>query len=295
MTVGTVGGVRLKVHPLFLLLLLTAAAGGQVLPALVVTTILLSHELAHLAMARAWDLRVSEIEFLPFGGVARIEEMGESDAAVEAVVAAAGPLNNLLLLAAGIWLQQRGLLDPAVARLFIDGNLALAAFNLLPVLPLDGGRFLRAVLSYRLGQGRATRLLARAGQAAAAAMMAAGLAALCWERFIPNAFLLAGFLYVAAGRELASGGWEAMRVLWRKRQRLRQRGILPVRELVATRATPLREVARHLVAQRYHVIWVTDEEMNLLGLVEEPALLEGLARKGARATLGDLLPRRAPS
>lgn len=290
MRVGSVGGVQLKVHPLFLLLLITAAAGGQVLPALVVVTILLSHEMAHLAMARACDLRVSEIEFLPFGGVARIDDLAESDAPVEALVALAGPLNNLLLLAAGWWLGERGLLDPAAARLFIDGNLALAAFNLLPVLPLDGGRFARALLAQRRGQAEAIRLLARAGQIAAAVLAAAGLAAAGFGLFVPNAFVLAGFLYMAAGRELAASGWEAMRVLWRKRERLRRRGILPVRELVATSATPLRDVARHLVAQRYHVIWVTDEDMNLLGLVEEPLLLDALRQRGAGATLADLFP-----
>lgn len=289
MSLGRWRGVALRVHPLFLLFLSLAVLGGQATPALVLLALLLTHEAAHLLVARAYGLTVTEVELLPFGGVARIDGLSESEPGVEAVVAAAGPLNNLLLLAVGLKLGEAGLLAPELADLFTEGNLALALFNLLPVLPLDGGRCVRGWLAAQLGFGNATRRLARWGQgvAIALALGGAGLLAAGWAA--PNAFLLSGFLYLAARRELASSPWEEMRLVLKKQQRFRRQGVMVVHELVARADLPLAEVARHLAAGRYHLIWVVGDDLSALGLVEERTLLRALVEKGAGATLRELL------
>lgn len=291
MYLGRVLGVRVSVHPLFALLLAVAVAGGQGRLAFLLVSLLLTHELAHLLVARAYRLDVSAVEFLPFGGVARIDGLVESEPGVEAAVALAGPLNNFMLLAAGLWLHDAGLIAGEEAIFFIEGNMGLALFNLLPALPLDGGRFWRSVLTPRLGFGRASRLLARLGQAASGTLAAGGTVALAAGYVVPNAFALAAFLFVAASRELSAAGWEALQVMWRKRQRFLARRVLSVQELVALDDTLLREVARYLSPHRYHLIWVVDERMAVLGLVSEPELISALAERGAGATLRDILPR----
>lgn len=292
MVLGRVFGVRVSIHPLFALLMTVAIAGGQGRSALILLSLLLTHELAHLLVARAYGLDVSEVEILPFGGVARIEGLAESEPGVEAAVAVAGPLNNFFLLAIGLWLHNAGWIAGKDAQLFIEGNMGLALFNLLPALPLDGGRFWRSVLTPRVGFGRASHLLARLGRVAAVTLAAGGAAALAAGYVIPNAFVLAAFLFVAASRELSAAGWEALQTVWRKRGRLLGRRVLPVHELVALEDTLLREVARHLAAQRYHIIWVVDDRLAVLGLVEESELVSALADRGSGATLRDILPGR---
>lgn len=289
MRIGTLFGVRLKVHPLFLLLLAAAAAGGQILPVAVLFGLLLTHETAHLLVARACRLHVAELEFLPFGGVARIEGLSRAEAGVEALVALAGPLNNLLLLAAGFWLREAGLLQPGVAGLFLEGNTALALFNLIPVLPLDGGRVCRGFLARRLGYGRATRFLARLGQLAGLALVAGGVLALHRGYIAPNAFLLGAFLYVAAGRERTGVKLEEMRFLWRKREKIQRDCVMPVNELIALERTPLRELVGRLAPNGYNRIWVADERLGLRGVIEEPVLVDALAERGPDVTLGELL------
>lgn len=290
MKFGAVLGVRVKVHPLFLALLCIAALGGQGKPALIVVGLLLSHELAHVLVARAYGLEVEEIEFLPFGGVARLRGLSTLDPAVESVVALAGPLNNFLLLALGVLLWEGGASGP-LTELFIEGNLALALFNLIPVLPLDGGRFCRGLMAPRLGHERATRFLARTGRVFAVAMVAAGALAFAAGLFAPNLILLGFFLYFASTRELAQSGWEGIQVLWRGGERLRRRRVMPVRELVAFGDTPLRDIIPHLTPQHYHVIRVIDDRLTVIGCVEEPALWRGLREKGARGRLADLITR----
>ena len=105
------------------------------------------HELAHVAAALALGYRVREIELLPFGGVARIDNIGEAGAINEIVVAAAGPLASLVMAAV---LHFTAVQVPALAfglEFYFEVNIMLALFNLLPGLPLDGGRILRALIA----------------------------------------------------------------------------------------------------------------------------------------------------
>lgn len=291
MLLGRVAGVQVRVHPLFLVILAVAALGGQGRAALLLVSLLLTHELAHLLVARAYGLDVPEVEFLPFGGVARVEGLREAEPGVEAAVALAGPLNNFLLLGAGLLLARAGWGGGDLARLFLEGNLALALFNLLPALPLDGGRFCRSLLAPRLGHARATRLLARSGQTLAGVLAAGGALALARGVFIPNAFALALLLYPAARRELEAAGWETLRIVWRKADLLRGRRVLPVEELVVLADVPVRELARHLSAHRYYRIRVVDRRLARLGELEEGELLAALAGRGAGVTVGELVRR----
>lgn len=108
----------------------------------------LVHELAHTVAALRFKLPVRRIQLQFFGGVSEIEKESETPGR-EFVLAFVGPLLSLLL--AGAFYLGMELVDPAtvpgvlLAGLMIS-NLLVAAFNLLPGLPLDGGRMLRALI-----------------------------------------------------------------------------------------------------------------------------------------------------
>lgn len=113
---------------------------------------------------RRLGFRVLEIELAPFGGVARIAGLEDRPGA-EALVALAGPAANLLLaMAACLACQLWPMLAGDLAG-FIALNLCLCGFNLLPALPLDGGRLLRAALLPWLGRSRAGSVAAALGVA----------------------------------------------------------------------------------------------------------------------------------
>ncbi|WP_435843049.1 site-2 protease family protein [Streptomyces lavendulae] len=108
----------------------------------------LIHELAHTIAALRFKLPVRRIQLQFFGGVSEIEKESETPGR-EFVLAFVGPLLSLVL--AGLFYLGMKAVDPAtvpgvlLAGLMIS-NLLVAAFNLLPGLPLDGGRMLRAVI-----------------------------------------------------------------------------------------------------------------------------------------------------
>ena len=158
---------------------------GVILSLAVATAILffvslLLHELAHSIVATSNGLPVKEITLFALGGVSQIEK-NPTSARLEFWMAFVGPLTSAAI--GGICLLAARAVggapsDPWMAMLLWLGyiNLSLAAFNLIPGYPLDGGRVLRAIIWWKTGDAdRSTRAAAKAGQAVALAFIAFGI------------------------------------------------------------------------------------------------------------------------
>jgi len=158
---------------------------GVILSLAVVTALLffvslLLHELAHSIVAASSGLPVKEITLFALGGVSQIEK-NPTSARLEFWMAFVGPLTSAVI--GGICLLVARAVggassDPWMAMLLWLGyiNLSLAAFNLIPGYPLDGGRVLRAIIWWNTGDAdRSTRAAAKAGQVVAIAFIAFGI------------------------------------------------------------------------------------------------------------------------
>jgi Zn-dependent protease/predicted transcriptional regulator len=158
---------------------------GVILTLAVATAILffvslLLHELAHSLVATSNNLPVKEITLFALGGVSQIEK-NPTSAKVEFWMAFVGPLTSAAI---GVicMLLARLLGDPVsspwMAMLLWLGyiNLTLAAFNLVPGYPLDGGRVLRALIWWKTGDAdRSTQSAAKVGQIVALGFIALGI------------------------------------------------------------------------------------------------------------------------
>ncbi|MGW1105194.1 site-2 protease family protein [Streptomyces sp. NPDC002540] len=108
----------------------------------------LVHELAHTVVALHYKLPVRRIQLQFFGGVSEIEKESETPGR-EFLLAFVGPLLSLVLAGlfyAGMTFVAPGTVPGVLLAGLMISNLLVAAFNLLPGLPLDGGRMLRAVV-----------------------------------------------------------------------------------------------------------------------------------------------------
>ncbi len=144
----------------------------------------LGHELAHALVARRFAMNVSSITLFVLGGVANLAKEPPT-ARSEFLMAAAGPATSIVIgligLGLGIFapsLFQSDALQPIqpVALYIGQINLYLAAFNLLPGFPLDGGRVFRSIVwGVTKDRMTATRIAARGGQVVAALLVLAGI------------------------------------------------------------------------------------------------------------------------
>jgi Zn-dependent protease len=183
-----------------------AYATMAVVAALCFFASLLLHELGHALQARRERVRIDGITLWLFGGVARLGG-SFSSAGAEFRIAIAGPLVSLAigaLLAAVHFLVT--LPEPVDGVVFWIGvtNLGLLAFNLLPALPLDGGRVLRSGLWYRWRDFRRATLTAlRISRAIASLLVVGGVVLLGWQGAYSGLWLsfIGWFLLMAAASE----------------------------------------------------------------------------------------------
>lgn len=198
----TLGNTRLRIHPLALMFPLTAAMLGLREDAVALIVALTLHEGAHLLAARALGVRVEQLRLMPFGGAIALECPYALPTSKLLAVAAAGPLGSGLGVVIAGALAHWRVLSPALALALARINLTLMLFNLLPALPLDGGRMLYALLSPKLGPERAVEWGIRAGRIVALGLLALAVQfALRWHQVNLSFLFAAVFILASAGDE----------------------------------------------------------------------------------------------
>lgn len=285
-------GMKVRVHPLFLLLLLASFGAGMIVETLVLFTIVIVHELGHIFVATAYGYKIREMQILPYGGVAKLEHgaMGWNPRH-EVAIAIAGPLNNLLMILVAVLLHGAGLWSDGLTQFFIKGNLMIGFFNLLPALPLDGGRILRAVTSGTRGFRAATEVSMRMSFGLALLLILFGLISL-WVGYLNIAFLMLGsFLLFSAWELRKSMRVDVIRFLDAKR-RATKRHAQAVRTLVVPETMRIQEIIETFSPDAYHMIYVWDEQKKVQTVLEEEDLMHVVFEEnGMRLTIRQLLDR----
>ena len=218
----------------------------------------LAHELAHSLTAKRLGYSVISITLMIFGGVSLIREL-RSRASHDFLIAAAGPAMSLAIgvLASVLYFVFRDPLATGSSALlqgilFYVGlqNIALAAFNMLPGLPLDGGRVLQSVV-WGLTKNRsfAARIAGRAGQVMGVAMIGAGIVLI-----IRNGDLTSGLWLMLIALFILPTSTAATRSGGRGRRDEQEVGI-PVRSVMTSvptalsAATPLEAAVRNVLSR----------------------------------------------
>ena len=174
---------------------------------------ILAHELGHAFVAQREGMVIEGITLWLFGGIARFR--GEFPSAwAEFRIAIAGPAVSLLIGLSCVGIAQTGLPGAVhgVASWLGYINLVLLVFNLLPALPLDGGRVLRSLLwRAKSDYVWATRVAARVGQGIGALMAGAGIVLAVTQGAFGGAWFafIGWFLFNAAGEEYRAAGRRA--------------------------------------------------------------------------------------
>jgi Zn-dependent protease len=294
-----VGETQVRLHPTFFLLLLVVGimqgASGGVSAGLygvafisILFLCVLLHEFGHVLAARRYGIRTPDVTLWPFGGIASLERMPEKPSQ-EIVVALAGPAVNVvialalsLILGATLNMGDVAQLERLQGSLLAQvaaANVALVIFNLIPAFPMDGGRVLRALLAWRLGFPRATRIAASIGQAIAVAMGIFGLFG------NPMLVLVAIFIFLAASGE---SGYVQARDL--TRGHLARDAMITSFERLPVTAT-VDDAAQLLLATTQQEFPVVDGEGRLRGMVTRDGIVKSLASSGGAQPVLDMMTR----
>jgi len=301
--IGTIAGTAVRIHVTFLLFLVwifvasymsggPQAAWNSTAFMVLLFACVLAHEFGHIFTARVFGVATPDVTLLPIGGVARLERIPEKPQE-EFLIAIAGPLVNVaiafgLVAFAGANLDARHLAAVESARIsMVDRlaavNLFLAAFNMIPAFPMDGGRVLRALLAIRLGFVRATEVAATIGQWVAFGLGFLGLL------YNPMLIFIAILVYLAAASEARLVSLRAM-----------SRGV-PVSSAMVTQFVTLApeahidEAVETLLRTNQSEFPVVDGAGKPVGLLGRGELIRALKQLGPDARVAEAMSQDLPS
>jgi stage IV sporulation protein FB len=303
LSIGRIAGTAIRIHVTFLLFLIwiwvasyasggAAAAWSGLLFMILLFLCVLAHEFGHIFMARAFGVPTPDVTLLPIGGVARLARIPEAPSE-EFLIAIAGPAVNVviavvLMAFAGAHLDAQHLAAVESSKVgmverLAEVNLFLAAFNMIPAFPMDGGRVLRAALAARLGHVRATEIAASIGQWVAFALGFVGLF------YNPLLIFIAIFVYLAAASEAHMVGLRAM-----------SHGV-PVTAAMVTQFASLKpsahidqavETMLHTSQSEFPVL---DDAGRLVGLLGRGDIVRALKSHGPNAPVGEAMTTDVPT
>jgi Zn-dependent protease/CBS domain-containing protein len=257
----------------------------------------LVHELSHSVVARGYGLPVRRIVLYPLGGVSEIEREPQTPGR-EFLVSAAGPALSLVLSAVGYGLEHvvtAGTIIGVLVTQLMWANLVVGLFNLLPGLPLDGGRMLRAVIWKITGRpGTSTIAAAWAGRVLAVCLFVLVLAPPVESRIGGDLYtvvwiaVIAAFMWTGAGQAIKA-------TRFRERLPTLQARKLARKAVSVAADTPLAEAIRRADESQARAVVVVDHEDKPIAILNETAVMATPPQRRPWVDAGSLARTLEPS
>lgn len=267
----------LRIHASLIAIGIWYVLQDNLMSLLVAVLTLFLHEAAHFIAGKKLGFQINEIELTPFGAIMQVQNLSAQSTAHRFCFAMAGPLGSLLgcLLAFGAAANGWGFLS--LARSFFHSNLLLLLVNLLPALPLDGGRMLRAIMEKPLGYRRATQTMVWIGYGIGCGLGILSVLLALRGMLNPLPAFAGVYLCYAAAQEAQQSMGHYVTSLIARRQRMEQGRSLSVQAIAVSEKTPLSSILPQLAAGKYHFVCLLSEDgMTCKRVLDEKQLCDKL-------------------
>ena len=276
---------KIHIHPLLWVVVAVAILTAHFIELSLLLLIIFIHEMGHAAAASFFSWRIKRISLLPFGGVAEMDEHGNRSLYEETVVVLAGPLQHVWMGALAYGLYAMGIVPEYWYARFFDFNMMVLLFNLLPVWPLDGGKLIFLLLSFRRAFPLAhlqTIIFSGAVLLVFAFMM------LVVGPFTLNVLIIVGFLAFSLFYEWKQRRYVFIRFLMERYygNQGEFRSLLPIK---VTEEEELAAVLERFQRGCKHRVIVTQKNGKEASLDENELLHAYFAEKNLQAKMGDLV------
>ena len=282
----TLFGIRIRLHILSPLIFLLLSAFSGVREAVSMLTVLSVHELSHLLAAVLLHVRVDEIELMPYGAAIRLNNLWETHPLKLIAISLAGPFANLIVSA---FLSLFLTLVPAHQALYIPlikNGAALAFINLIPALPLDGGRCLSALLSLKTGMAKAVNAGVVLGRIFSLLLFASALLSFFrYEKLPLFPILCAIYIFSSGTQEKRHAQGAALRAkLLRSRT---ENAVSRAAVILSDRSVPVYEAVKFVYPDERAIYAVTDEAGRIVSVLSNSRIASALI-ENASGNIGDI-------
>lgn len=280
---------NIHIHPLTGLVFIFGVVTNTLVKVVLLYGIVLIHEMFHLLAAYLLRLEVAGLAIMPFGVNLRLKDSHIRNPVKEIIVAAAGPFSNLMMILIGYVVQSYCLLDTDNMTFFIYANIVVTLMNLVPALPLDGGRILKGFLAEKLGSIRAFGIVIIITKFVIAALFAVGIYAFYVTGFNFSVLLICFFLAFNIAGERNSYNITLMKEIVQCKEKLSGKGIFQAKNLVVLHDVAAQRILKYFSYNRFFIVTVIDSKMNIMGVLTEVQIMECMTREGCHITMGDIV------
>ena len=246
------------------------------------------HELGHIIAAVVFKQRVYSIRLLPIGLSSEIDDPAFGGWKV-IVVSISGPLSNILIVLVLILVKTYYFFLPEYFHNVLYLNTCLALFNMIPVLPLDGGKILKIILTRKFGIFSSYINTKRISLLLAILFVIVGTFQLIAGSY--NFSLLAIGLYIffhLKTRDMEASLMNIKDIVLR-RSRLLKKGIYPARHIVVLKTVRISDTLKSMDFDRFHIVYVLDDNLGLMKSFTEQQIMDLALKYDASITFEELI------
>lgn len=279
---------RVYVSPLTIVFLIVAAFFQSLRPALIAYGVAFVHESAHFLAASCFKIRFSSISIMPFGLSIKLKKEYIEDPKKEFWICFAGPLSNILMFIIGLMISSQHLLQKGYLEFFLSANMMMFLLNMLPILPLDGGRMLKSILTDRYGVIKAFNFTYRIGKVAILFFCIASFYILYRVNFNFSFIILCAFLCYSVFSEKSKNDVFLMKEISRSLGKMNKNSLLKINHMAVS---PDYEAIKLISKFSYHtftVLSVIDHQEEKDHRLTEVQIIEGLINIGTKAQVRDI-------
>jgi len=264
----------IKISKLFfpyIILLIIIGFKGKLLISFILVFL---HELVHFIVAKKLGFKGFYIEILPIGAVLKLKDLDDADPKEDLIISLSGPLFNLFL-AAIFYFVSKYHYNNYVEHLFMS-NLALGIFNLIPAFPLDGGRIVRDILSFKTYYKNANKITVKFSIILGILITVYSLILFLFDKRSINMMILGVFIIIASYKEKERIVYLIMGDIINKKYKFNKKGYIENRSISMHLKKSLLEALSIIDKNKYNIFIILNSEMKAVNVIYEGELIEAI-------------------
>lgn len=262
--------------PYIILLLLLGFRGELFISFIIV----FFHEIVHYIAARCLGFTGFDVEILPVGTVLRLKELDEATAREDLIISISGPLVNIILAVFFYFIWRSTGFSNSMVEMYFKGNLTIGIFNLIPAFPLDGGRILRALISYKTFYREANKFTVYISMYSGILIMFYYMRLFFAGTSNFNAGIIALLIIISSLKEKERIAYIIMGDIIKKRIRFLKHGYLENKSISIHYKKDLITALGMIDKNKYSIFTVLDDDLKAMDIIYEEEVIEALKLHG---------------
>ncbi len=276
-------GKHLKINIWILPIVLSAIWGGYVHMFFAAYFSAALHELAHITCAKLLNVKIDRVSIYPFGISARLKSGYIQSSEKEFFIALAGPFYSIILFWIFSYIYSQNKQD--IYLYSADINLALCIINLIPALPLDGGRISKSILNLRFGVIRSYNFMLKFSRVVICFLLILAVLLIIVNKNF-SLILICSFLLQNLVWESQTISQIALKEIMSVKQKVDTN--LPTKVLCVSDKHSATHILKHLSYDRFCIVNVLDEDCKITKTLTEAEILNALTNTGLRTKYGEI-------